>query len=537
MQKSAVLPEDQYFHTLSESEIWQRYCGFLDLSLDEFMAIQERLLMEQIDLVYSSPLGRKIVGNQKPKDVQEFRQLVPLTTYKDYEPFLDEQREDALAEKPYFWAHTSGRGGYFKWVPYTEKGFDALTRCGLGTLILSTAKSKGEVNIKPGQRVLLLIPPRPYITGSANYYMSTSRFSMNIIPPSDIADTLEFQDRVSLGFTTALRTGVDIVFSIGSILAKVGEMMASQASGMKVSRSLMHPAVLTRLISAWLRSKRLGRGMLPGDLWQAKAIITGGTDAQIYKSNIARYWGQVPYECYGATEVLFIAMQAWNKRWLTFTPEMAFWELIPDTERRKAFDNPGYRPATVLLNEVKPGQDYEVVLTHFHGMPLLRYRIGDVIRVTAPEDEEAGIKLPQIVFKSRIGDEIGLFGLTMLDERTVWQAIVNTGIEFEDWSAHKQIEDNQTCLRIYLEPKGRFETDHMEQVIDSQLRAIDIDYRDIGDHLGLRPVRVTPLSPGTFQRYYEEKRKEGADLAHLKPPHMNPPADIVALLLKLSQQG
>ena len=31
-------------------EIWEEYCGFLDLSIDEYMKIQYRLLDEQIDL-------------------------------------------------------------------------------------------------------------------------------------------------------------------------------------------------------------------------------------------------------------------------------------------------------------------------------------------------------------------------------------------------------------------------------------------------------------------------------------------------------
>ena len=39
------------------NEVWRKYCGFLDLSLEEFMEIQERLLMEQIDLLSKSELG------------------------------------------------------------------------------------------------------------------------------------------------------------------------------------------------------------------------------------------------------------------------------------------------------------------------------------------------------------------------------------------------------------------------------------------------------------------------------------------------
>ena len=43
-------------------EVWEKYCGFLDLSLEEFMLIQERLLLEQIHLFAGCELGRKNMG-------------------------------------------------------------------------------------------------------------------------------------------------------------------------------------------------------------------------------------------------------------------------------------------------------------------------------------------------------------------------------------------------------------------------------------------------------------------------------------------
>ena len=65
-------------------QIWQEYCGFLDLSMDEYMTIQNRLLKEQIDLWCSSPLGQKILKGKMPRTIEEFRRMVPLTTYEDY---------------------------------------------------------------------------------------------------------------------------------------------------------------------------------------------------------------------------------------------------------------------------------------------------------------------------------------------------------------------------------------------------------------------------------------------------------------------
>ena len=73
--------------------------------------------------------------------------------------------------------------------------------------------------------------------------------------------------------------------------------------------------------------------------------------------------------------------------------------------------------------------------------------------------------------------------------------------------------------------------------VDEQLKAVDVDYRDLESYLGLQPVRVTLLSQGTFLRYTDRQRKAGADLAHLKPPHVNASEDTLSSLRELSQHA
>ncbi|MFA4836331.1 MAG: GH3 auxin-responsive promoter family protein, partial [Dehalococcoidia bacterium] len=101
--KDHILREDKFFQTHDKGRTWQRYCGFLDLSISEFLDIQEGLLLEQIDLVAESPLGRTIMKDQKPTSLDEFRRTVPLTTYDDYLPYIGDGQETYLAEKPYYW--------------------------------------------------------------------------------------------------------------------------------------------------------------------------------------------------------------------------------------------------------------------------------------------------------------------------------------------------------------------------------------------------------------------------------------------------
>ncbi|MDY6916742.1 MAG: GH3 auxin-responsive promoter family protein, partial [Chloroflexota bacterium] len=100
--------------------VWRHCCSFLDLSLEEFVAVQEHKWREQMDLLCRCPLGRRLVGDRPPRDLAEFSERVPFTTYDDYEPELSERQEDVLPEKPHTWMRTSGIGDREKWIPLTE---------------------------------------------------------------------------------------------------------------------------------------------------------------------------------------------------------------------------------------------------------------------------------------------------------------------------------------------------------------------------------------------------------------------------------
>jgi hypothetical protein len=528
-----MITKDELLKTGDHKSIWQKYCGFLDLSLPEFMEIQDQLLMEQIELVYDSPLSKNFMP-KKPKDISEFRQLVPLTTYDDYAPYLSEKNEDSLSVKPYFWGHTSGRGGAFKWVPYTERALERIVMLGIALIILACTNRRGEVNIEIGLRMMHNLPPPPYITGTLARFSSPLLDAHDIPPFDEKYDNMDFETRTQVGFQIALRTGVDVLSSLTSVLVKMGERFTESSGQMKLNRYMLNPQVMLRLTKAWLRAKREGRTLLPRDLWPLKGLMCYGTDTSIYREQLINYWGKEPLETYGATEAGVIATQAWNKKSMTFAPSSCFLEFVSEGEWLKSRENKEYQPSTVLLDEVKPGERYEVVITHFYGMPFLRYRIGDLIKIVALEDEEAGIKLPQMVFESRADGLIDIAGFPRLDEKTTWQAIANAGIRYEEWSARKEYEGDTPVVRLYIELREEIEVTELEKRVHQELAALDHHYADLESMLGIRPLRVTLLPTGSFQRYYERRKASGADLAHLKPPHMNASDIIVQDLLSPS---
>jgi hypothetical protein len=528
-----MITEDKLFKTGDKDRIWQKYCGFLDLSLAEYMEMQEQLLMDQIDLVYDSPLAKKFMP-RKPKDVSEFRELVPLTIYDDYAAYLGEKNEDVLAVKPYCWIRTSGRGGTPKWVPYTESAVERLSILSTALSILACTERKGEVNIENGLRVLHNLPPPPYITGVLARLASNNLY-IRYIPPLEKCESMDFETRTQTGLRMALSTGVDFLSSLTSVLLKIGEGFTEGSGKLKFNRHMLQPQIMWRLIRGLVWSKKESRALLPKDLWPIKGLLCYGADTAIYREKLIHYWGKEPTENYGATEPGLIATHAWNKKGMTFVPFCCFLEFAPEEEWLKSRENKDYQPSTVLLDEVKPGERYEIIITSFHGMPFLRYRLGDLIRVVALEDEETGIQLPQMVFDSRADDLIDIAGFTRLDEKTIWQAITNTGIKYEDWSARKEYEQDKAIIHLYIEPKDKNEAQEVERLVHRKLVDFDHDYRNLESMLGIWPLRVSLLPAGSFQRYYEKKKASGAELAHLKPPHMNASDTIIQELLGQAQ--
>ena len=83
-----------------------------------------------------------------------------------------------------------------------------------------------------------------------------------------------------------------------------------------------------------------------------------------------------------------MAMQLWNYKGMCFYPGTNFVEFIPEGESRRSQTDPAYQPRTLLLDEVEAGQRYEVVFTGLRGSPFVRYRIGDMIKITAKKATE-----------------------------------------------------------------------------------------------------------------------------------------------------
>jgi len=522
-----------------KEELWQMCCGFMYLSLEQFMAIQKRLLLEEIELLKNSELGRKVMRGAMPETVEEFRDQVPLTTYYDYLPELVEKREDVLPTKPAMWVHTVGRiGEYtFKWAPLSERFLYEFERVAGGIGLLASCNPQGDFLAKEHLKTLATMAARDYGSGIVAYLMQQS-LDFDLLPHN--AAEMAFQEKIRTGLKEALSEGLDAFGGLPSILVYVGEMFKQGIINVDARFLLSHPKASARLARALIKSKLARRPILPKDLWSVKVVVGGGADSAIFREKVEELWGRQPLEIYGATEGGVYATQTWDHEAMTFIPNLNFFEFIPEREWFKWQIDRSYQPKTILLDEVKSGENYEIVLTNFHGGAFVRYRIGDIIKITSLRNEKLNIDIPQMVFHSRADDFVDITSLGRLTERIIGEAVGNAGIPYVDWVARKEIIDNKPVLHLYLEPEDEYiaSEEGMAAAIREQFKKLDRKHRcnlynligNMETVLGLKPVEVTLLPQGAFSSYMAQWQVEGADLGHLKPPHVNPSDEMLSLL-------
>jgi hypothetical protein len=517
------------------AHLWRRCCGFIDLDTDSFMTIQRQLFAEQVILLNQCDLGRKLLHGLSPKSIEELREKVPLTLYSDYVPYLSEKIEDALPEKPIRWMRTSGRSSEYavKWVPLSGRTFRELGDLFMAALIFASCGERGKVSLTEGDKFLYALAPPPYASGSLAHRMDKEDI-LQFLPPLDVAEKMEFSKRIEEGFKLGMSQGIDLLAAVATILVAVGDKFG-QGGINRLPALIRKPKLLARMTGALVKSGMAGRRLMPKDIWKIKGLISTGTDSYVFREKIKEMWGRYPLDIYGSTESAILAMQTWDYNAMTFVPNLNLWEFIPESEHALWAQDRSCKPKTFFFNEVVPGERYVVVLTSFLGGPFVRYVMGDVVTVTALRNDKLNINLPQITFYGRSDDIMDFEGYThaFITEKMLWEAIARTGYEYVDWVARKEVIEDTPRLHIYIEPKGakKISAEKFTEGVQKELEVLNPVYGDLEHYFGYKPLKITLLASGSFSHYMANRRANGADLAHIKPPHMNPRDPVMKILL------
>lgn len=518
MSLSEQLQKQQY------QEIWNQYCGFLDLNMEEYMNIQKRLMEEQISLWSSSSIGKTILKGKIPGNIEEFREMVPLTNYEDYADILLRKDGESLPGNPVIWIQTTWEGGKhpIKVAPYTRSMLDTFRNNVVACLLLATSQEKGKFSYEEGDKMLYGLAPLPYATGLLPLLLGEET-DIRFLPEVKEAVNMSFSQRNKLGFKLALQKDVELFFGLGSVAYAVSQSLASSGAGSKDLASLLKcdPHMLYRMAKAKRLSKKENHPIRPKDLFGLKGFMVAGTDNRCYKDELEELWGIRPMEIFAGTEPSLIGTESWTRNGMYFFPDSCFYEFITEADMEKNEEDPSFVPHTLLMDEVIPGEVYELVLTVLKGGAFARYRCGDMYRCVGLTNREDGTRIPRFEYIDRVPSIIDIAGFTRISENGITSAIRLSGLPVHNWAAAKEFnENNRPFLHMYVEvEKGALaeravSSEILKEILSTYFKYIDQDYRDLKKILGMDPLVVTILKCGSFGAYSE---KYGKTLRHMNP--------------------
>ena len=509
--------------------IWQEYCGFLELDMESYMNIQNRLLEEQMRLWCASPLGRKILKGRKPETIEQFRQMVPLTTYEDYADVLLLKKEEMLPDKPIIWIQTTWEGGKhpIKVAPYTSGMLQTYKNNVLTCMLLSTSTGKGKFDIEIGDTFLYALAPLPYTTGLIPLAL-TDEVDIEFLPPVSEAVNMTFSERNKRGFKMGLSKGIDFFFGLGSVAYYVSLSVANLSEGDKKGGSMlkkicsMSPAMTAKYIKAKKQCKKENRPLKPKDLFKLKGFLCAGTDNHCYKDDLEDLWGVRPVEVFSGTEPSCVGTETWNRNGLYFFPDACFYEFIPEEEMYRNIEDSSYVPKTVCMDQVVPGGVYEIALTVLKGGAFARYRVGDMYRCLGLTSKEDETRIPRFQYIDRVPGIIDIAGFTRISENSIQNVILLSGLDAAGWVALKEFtaDKGRPYLHLYVELAPGAVTNRavgrelLKEHLTIYFKYVDQDYNDLKRILGMDPLEVTILRCGTFAAY---EKQSGKTLRHVNP--------------------
>ncbi|MFQ5874374.1 MAG: hypothetical protein ACE5JL_11310, partial [Dehalococcoidia bacterium] len=150
------------FVNTDEHRMWREYCAVVQLPQQQFLDIQETLLSEQLELVAKSEWYRPFLGDSLPKNVGEFRRIVPLHQWRDYAPVLQPESLNGYATDLHCWVQTTWSHGSWKQVPWVRRFFDAQCRHTIAAIMMSVARYEGDVRLNDNFHVLPILPETPF---------------------------------------------------------------------------------------------------------------------------------------------------------------------------------------------------------------------------------------------------------------------------------------------------------------------------------------------------------------------------------------
>ncbi|CCH66689.1 Homolog of plant auxin-responsive GH3-like protein [Richelia intracellularis HH01] len=510
---------------------------------------QEKFLYSLLYAYQGTELGKKY-GLGDIKNIDQFRQRLPVQSYRNYETYIEKIAKgepNILTPDPVVYLNlTSGSTGKQKLIPVTKRSRQVLNhtnQVGIGFI----TEAAHKCNLPIGK---LLLTSSVKLIGSSSGgipfgHISAGDLRLNkmlyqqlFAHPYETLLPIEPRTRYYVCLLFALRNCNMRI--IGANFPILGLQLANYLNSH--AEELIHN-LKTGKIAPWLqlepnlrvklqrqfsplpqRAMRLeqilkSEGKLTPQLaWpNLSFIITarGGT-SNFYFERFPDYFGDIPIfgGIYASSEATFGIYHEFNNDGVILAIDSGFFEFIPP-EQWNIED-----PKTLLPQELQVGQHYRILVTNYSG--LYRYDIGDVIEVVGFFNQT-----PLISFRHRVG---GLLSSTT-EKTSEFHAIqvmqqlqkeFNLPLENFCITLSEHELPAHYLLNIELIPGSEIrDPERFLAEFDNKLQQANISYQDKRKNNIVPPPRLRIVAHGSFAKIRQRSLKRGISDSQFKFAHVS----------------
>lgn len=480
------------------------------------------------------------------KSIEQFKIQVPLTKYGDYEDYImrmaDGEKNILTSDDVQYFGHTSGTTGKQKLIPCTKKS----RRIASKYMALLTNKffyDNFKENWNYGKGLMIAdIVMTTYTKGGIPICSATSggmNFIKYILPylytsPIEVMKIKDKETALYLHLLFGLKENhllyiggvfISSVLDLFRVLEREHEALAKDIrmgcinskinideNIRKKLNKLLTPDI--KRASGLEREFKKGFKGIGSRIWPNLAYIATVTGANfsIYDDKVNYYTNSLPIYSpgYACTEAMIGINPYARKIRYVIIPDTVFYEFIPAEEEGKR---------TLLLNELKIGGKYEIVVTNYAG--LYRYRVGDVIKVVGFYNN-----CPEVEFLYRKNQVLNMVA-EKTNEEQLTSAIKSTmkrlKLSLVDYTVAPDNSVTPGRYMFYFEFRNNmssYEVQQLERTLDIELRKSNLAYNRARNNRRLDVVKVVLLAPNTFNLIKEKLFSKGVSKNQIKIPRV-----------------
>lgn len=451
--------------------------------------VQEELLFSLLKTSENTFIGRQYDFNSI-KNYQTFSERVPVSTYEDLEPMIEQTRKGM---QNIFWptsikwfAKSSGTtNAKSKFIPVSS---EALENCHY-----KASKDLLSLYLNNNEDSQLFVGKSLRLGGSKELYEDNNTFfgDLSAILIDNMPIWAEFSSTPSNRVSLMGDWEVKLMAIVQETIAEDVTSLAGVPSWMMV--------LLNKVLEETVKSNLL-------EVWpNAEVYFHGGVSFDPYREQYKKLFPKSDfnyYEIYNASEGFFAIQDLNNSNELLLMLDYGiFYEFIP-------MDTYGTPEEKVIrLAEVELFKNYAVVITTNSG--LWRYLIGDTVRFTS-------LNPYRIRVSGRTKHYINVFGEELIVENTD-QALSKTclelGCQIVDYTVApifmdgKQKGAHEWMIEFSNPPK---DITHFTTILDQTLQSLNSDYEAKRyNNMTLNPLVINVARPNLFYDWLKEHDKLG----------------------------